>query len=125
GKFCDESHSFAVVDGHTAPHFLTTSDGGPKHLNHVSQTHDAEKKDTFWLQRVLAAVKSGCADGIKYQVVGFSILGEIFLRVVDHLVRTQGFHHFYIWTAAHRGHGRPKVFRQLHRGRADAPRSSY
>src|ERR1017187_620266 len=77
GKFCDESHSLQVVDGHTALYFLTPGDGGPKDPNHVSQTHDAGKKDTFGLQRVLAAVKSGRADDVKYHVVGFCTLGEI------------------------------------------------
>jgi hypothetical protein len=70
GKLCDEIHSLQVVYGHTALYFLTSGDGGPKDPNHVSQTHDAGKKDTFGLQRVLAAVKSGRADDIKYQVVG-------------------------------------------------------
>src|ERR1019366_1390398 len=123
GKFCDESHSLQVVDGHTALYFLTPGDGGPKDPNHVSQTHDAGKKDTFGLQRVLAAVKSGRADDVKYHVVGFCTLGEIFLGVVDHLVSTEGFHHFHVPAVAHRGHAPPKVLGQLPPGRADAPRN--
>jgi hypothetical protein len=72
GKFRDEIHSFQVFDGHTALCFLTPADGGPKHPNHVGQTHDAGKKETFGLQRVLALVESGRADDVKYRVAGKS-----------------------------------------------------
>ena len=56
--------------------------------SYVSQTRDAGKEDTFGRQRVVAGVKGGCAADVKYQIVGCCIVAEIFVRVVDHLVRT-------------------------------------
>src|SRR2546423_15292448 len=87
-EFCDETHSLQVVDSHPALYLLSTRDGGPKDPNDVRQLHDVFKEDTVGFQRVLAAVKRRRADDVEYQVVGFSILGEIVPRVVDHRVGT-------------------------------------
>src|SRR5258708_32116700 len=116
GKFYGEIHSLEVFHGHTAFYFLTPSDGGPQDPNQVRQTHDVLKKDTSGLQRLFEAVKSSRTDDVKYQVVGFSVFGEVFLRVIDHLVGTQGFYHFHVCATTHRCHSRPKVFGQLHPG---------
>src|SRR5947209_8742686 len=50
GKLRDESHSFQVVDGHAAPDLLPAGDTGPNGPKHISQTHDAGKKDALGLQ---------------------------------------------------------------------------
>ena len=92
GKLRNESHPLRVVNCHTTPHFLSPDDGGPEAPCHVRQTHDAGKENALGLKQVFAAVEGGCAHGVKYQVVGFGILGEIFSGVIDHVVGTQGFH---------------------------------
>ena len=104
GEFCDDTHSLQVVDGHTTLDLLSTGDGRPKDPNDVGQLHDVLKKDTVGLQRVPAAVKRRPADDVKYQVVGLSILGEIFPGVVDHLVGTQRLHQLQVRAAADRRH---------------------
>ena len=103
--------------------FFFASDGGPNGPNDVGQLHDVLKEDTVGFQRVLAAVERCRADDIEYQIVGLSILGEVFPRVVDHRVGTQGLHQLDVRTAADPGHHRAEVFGQLHAGRADGPRS--
>src|SRR6185312_5362626 len=121
GKFCDELHSFRVFPGHTALELPTSGNGRPSHPDEVSQTDDVLKKHTVRRQQMLAAMKRGCADDVKYEVIGVRTRGDVVLRVVDHLVRTQRLHHFHVRTAAYRSDGRPKVFGQLHPSRSDAP----
>src|SRR5579859_3276460 len=80
-QFCDQSHSLKVVDSHTTSQSPAPNHGRPKTPRYVSQTHDASKKHTVGFQRVSAAIKCSCADDVKYQVVGFSIPGEIFFAI--------------------------------------------
>src|SRR2546423_4385591 len=77
-QFCDDTHSLQVVDSHPSLDLLSTSDGSPKDPNDVGQLHDVLKENTVRFQRALAAIKRRRADDVEYQVISFSVLGEVF-----------------------------------------------
>ena len=74
------------------------------------------KENTVRFQRALAAVKRRRADDVEYQVVSLSILGEVFPRVVDHRVGTEGLYQLDVGVAADPRHRGAEVFGQLHCG---------
>src|SRR5260370_7036314 len=75
--------------------------------------------DAGWLERIPAALERVLADRIEDDVVRLAVLREVFLRVVDHPVRSQRFHELQVFRVAHSGDVSVEVPGQLHTRGAD------
>src|ERR1700694_5003656 len=60
-------------------------------------------------------------DRVEDDVVRLAVLGEVFLRVVDHLVRSKRAHELEVLRAAHRGDIGAEMPGQLHSRSSDGP----
>ena len=61
------------------------------------------------------------ANGVENDVVRLAVVGEIFLRLVDHPVRSKGSDELEVLRTAHRGYLGAEVPGQLHPCGADSP----
>ena len=109
-----------VARGDREPHFLVSDPRSPQRQDEIQepvgcQVAAAPRKGAFAQpERVLA-------DCVEDDVVSLAVLGEVFLRVVDHPVGSQRCHDLEVFRVAHRRDVGFEVPGELHPCGADGP----
>jgi hypothetical protein len=109
-----------VARGDREPHFLVSDARGPERQDEIQepvgcQIAAAPRKGAF------APPERVLADGVEDDVVRLAVLGEVFLRVVDHLIGSQRCHELEVLRVAHRGDVGAEEPGELHPCGADGP----
>ena len=90
-RFFDQQQARRFLFGHGADDLLGAGEGSPEHLPERLAFEAGEQVDAVGGQGIFAARKGTAPQDVENHIVGFAVLGEILLFVINHLVRAEGF----------------------------------